>query len=55
MTEQERQKLIETIKDFRLIDDTYFNIYMDGNPQDMQFILRIIENDPGLEVIDLYT
>ena len=55
MTEQERQKLIDTIKGCCLIDDIYFNIYMDGNPPDMQFILRILENDPGLEVIDLYT
>ena len=55
MTDQERQELLETIRNFRLIDDTYFNIYMDGNPRDMEFILRIIENDPGLQVIDLYT
>lgn len=33
MDEKERQKLIETIQGFCLLDDTYFNVYMDGFPE----------------------
>ena len=32
-------KYLEAIKKFRLIDDTFFNIFFDGSIECMQFLL----------------
>ena len=53
--DKDRSKLIETIQHFRLIDDTYFNAYMDDNTKGMRLFLRVILNDPALEVLDIQT
>lgn len=37
LNEQERQEMLKAIQGFRLIDDTFFNIYMDGNIAGMEF------------------
>lgn len=56
MTEiEDRTRLIETIQHFRLIDDTYFNNFMDDNFVCMQLMLRIILDDPTLEVQRIQT
>ena len=39
MTEQ---KYLEAIKNFRLIDDTFFSSCFDKNESDVEYILRII-------------
>lgn len=44
---------IRRIKQFKLIDDTFFNSCMDGNIEAMQLILRIIMNIMDLCVIDV--
>lgn len=44
---------IRRIKQFRLIDDTFFNSCMDGNIKAMQLILRIIMGIVDLCVIDV--
>ena len=51
--DKDRSKLIETIQHFRLIDDTYFNTFMDDNTKGMRLFLRIILNEPELEVLDI--
>lgn len=53
--DKDRSKLIETIQHFRLIDDTYFNAYMDDNTKGMRLFLRVILNEPALEVLDIQT
>ena len=56
MTEnKDRERLIETIRHFRLIDDTYFNNFMDDNYVCMQLMLRVILDDPTLEVQHIQT
>lgn len=53
--DKDRSKLIETIQHFRLIDDTYFNNFMDDNFSGMRLFLRIIMDDPKLEVLRIQT
>ena len=44
-------KYLETIKKFRLIDDTFFSACFDNNEVDVQYILRIILDKPNLNVL----
>ena len=53
--DKDDSKFIETIQHFRLIDDTYFNNFMDGNLTCMQLFLRIIMDEPELEVLHIQT
>ena len=53
--DKDRSKLIEKIQHFRLIDDTYFNNFMDDNFSGMQLFLRIIMEDSELEVLRIQT
>ena len=53
--EKDRSKLIETIQHFRLIDETYFNNFMDDNFTGMRLFLRIIMEDSKLEVLRIQT
>lgn len=50
-----RAKLLETIQKFRLIDDTYFNAFMEDNFVGMELFLRIILQAPALSVKEIQT
>ena len=52
---KDRARLIETIRHFRLIDDTYFNNFMDDNYVCMQLMLPIILDDSTLELQHIHT
>ena len=45
------EKYLETIKEFRLIDDTFFSTCLDNNEEDVEYILRIILDKPNLKVL----
>ena len=49
------EKYLETIKKFRLIDDTFFSACFDNNEEDVEYILRIILNKPDLKVLKVQT
>ena len=53
--DEKRKKLLETIQGFRLIDDTYFNTFMEDNFEGMGLFLRIILQDPALHVTEIQT
>lgn len=48
-------KYLETIKRFRLIDDTFFSACFDNNEEDVEYILRIILEKPNLKVLKVQT
>ena len=48
-------RMLEKIARFCLMDDTFFNICMDGSPECVQLILRIIMNNESLEVQSIET
>lgn len=52
---ERRKKLIATIQQFRLIDDTYFNMFMEDNAPCMELFLRLILKDPALHVEEIQT
>lgn len=49
------QKYLEAIKNFRLIDDTFFSACFDNNESDVEYILRIILEKPDLKVLKVQT
>ena len=49
----ERQKMIEAIQQFRLIDDVYFSAFFDGDKASMELVLRIILGKPSLHVVEM--
>lgn len=49
------QKYLEAIKNFRLIDDTFFSVCFDNNESDVEYILRIILEKPDLKVLKVQT
>ena len=49
------EKYLETIKKFRLIDDTFFSVCFDSNEEDVEYILRIILDKPSLKVLKVQT
>ncbi|MGN0940545.1 MAG: Rpn family recombination-promoting nuclease/putative transposase [Selenomonadaceae bacterium] len=49
----ERQKMIEAIQQFRLIDDVYFSAFFDGDKVSMELVLRIILGKPSLHVVEM--
>ena len=49
----DRARLVETIQHFRLIDDTYFNVFMEDNYDDMGLFLRIILSDPTIKLVSV--
>ena len=59
MTEEEkaerRQEMLEKIKHFRLIDDTFMSKVLEESPECVQLILHIILNKPDLTVKKLVT
>jgi len=50
-----RSDYIERIKKLRLIDDTFFNAFMEDNAKDMELFLRIILKDAALKVMGIQT
>ena len=49
------QRYLELIKQFRLIDDTFFNICLDDNDECMQLLLRIFLNRNDIIVKEVIT
>jgi len=49
------EKYKEVLEKLRLIDDTFFSACFDDNPEDVQYILRIILNKPDLKVLKVQT
>ena len=50
-----KEKMLEKISRFCLMDDTFFNVCMDGCPECVQLILRIIMDNNALEVQSVVT
>ena len=55
LTEPFNPKYLEAIKQFRLIDDTFFDICMDGNIEGMQLLLRIFFHRDDIIVKEVVT
>ena len=49
------RQYLEAIKNFRLIDDTFFSTFFDNNESDVEYILRIIMEKPDLKVLKVQT
>ena len=49
------EKYVEVLKALRLIDDVLFAACFDDNPEDVQYILRIILDKPDLRVLKVQT
>lgn len=49
------EKYVEVVKALRLIDDVLFSACFDDNPEDVQYILRIILDKPDLKVLKVQT
>ena len=52
---ERKAKIINTIRQFRLIDDTYFNMFMEDNIPCMELFLRLILSNPTLRVERIQT
>lgn len=50
-----REKLLEKIQDFRLLDDNFMSRIFDGNVECTELILRIILDKPELKVNEVHT
>lgn len=55
LTEPYPSQYLEAIKQFRLIDDTFFDVCMDDNPEGMQLLLRIFFNRNDIIVKEVIT
>ena len=49
------EKYLEVLEKLRLIDDVLFSACFDDNPEDVQYILRIILDKPDLNVLKVQT
>ena len=49
------EKYVEVLQALRLIDDVLFSACFDDNPEDVQYILRIILDKPDLYVLKVQT
>ena len=49
------EKYVEVVNALRLIDDILFSACFDDNPEDVQYILRIILDKPDLNVLKVQT
>ena len=49
------QKYFDVLQKLRLIDDILFSACFDDNPEDVQYILRIILDKPDLKVLKVQT
>ena len=48
-------ELLEQVQNFRLMDDIFFNAFMQDNPEGMEYILNIIMERDDLKVVRLET
>lgn len=55
ITPEERQKYIEQIQDFRLIDDTFFHACFHNDKRCMELVIRIILDKPKLKILRMHT
>ena len=55
MTEEDRAEMLADIADFTLMDDTFFHTCLKDCPSGMEWILRIILDDPELTVLEMHT
>lgn len=55
MTKERREEMLASIRDFSLIDDTFFHTCLSGSKEGMQYILRIILRKPKLVVLKMHT
>ena len=53
--DQQREKNLERLKHFRLIDDTFMTQCFDQNPESIELVLRIALDKPDLKVEDVRT
>lgn len=51
----EREKLLEKIKEFRLLDDDFMNRVFDRDIPLTEFVLRIILDNPSIKVLETQT
>lgn len=55
MSLEERQRYMEKIQDFRLIDDTFFHVCFYNRKDCLKFVIRIILDKPKLKVLRIHT
>lgn len=55
MTKQDREEMLASIQKFCLMDDTFFHTCLSGSKPGMEWILRIVLDDPKLVVLELHT
>ena len=55
MTPNDDKRIYEAVKKLRLIDDVFFSIFFENNPDGLQYILRIIIEKPDLQVLEVQT
>ena len=53
--EQRHQEDLQRLRGFRLLDDDFMTKCFESEPRYIQFVLRIVLEMPGLEVIDVHT
>jgi predicted transposase/invertase (TIGR01784 family) len=55
MTKEDREEMLEDIQRFCLMDDTFFHTCLKDSPSGMEWILRVILDDPELVVLEMHT
>jgi hypothetical protein len=55
MTDEEQQKNLQIIQNFRLMDDDFMNVCFSGNLGLTEFVLRIIMERNDLHVVHVET
>ena len=55
MTKEDRAEMIRDIARFTLMDDTFFHTCLKDSPAGMEWILRVILDDPELTVLEMHT
>ena len=53
--DQQHQEDLHRLRGFRLLDDDFMTKCFESEPRYIQFVLRIVLEMPGLEVIDVHT
>ena len=53
--DQKHQEDLQRLRDFRLLDDDFLTKCFEGDPKYIEFVLRIVLEEPGLKVEDVRT
>ena len=53
--DRKHQEDLQRLKNFRLIDDDFFNKCFEGNTECIELVLRIVLDMPDLKVLDVRT